>query len=334
MIIDTLTHKDGSFRFSGFPQADSLAFTIQAKNKNDKSFNIGVEIDEFKSPAFKTDNQRFMPWYVNSDPSVVKYITAALDQRREQLNLPPGTNMLDIVSITRKKIVKGSFNLNGEGGADIILDEADIKKESSMTLYELLKKRFPALEKKMLRDGIFRYVLGKQTIILVLDSETEPFERLGLAGTDYYINYFDAEDIRGIEIMSSNKFEMAYDKMIAYKKLWAKWDEAPMYIHITTRSGKGSFTRKAKQGTELYKPMPFAGVKQFYSPKYSISDKANGKDQRSTIHWEPNIMTDNEGKATISFYSADNPGTYSIILEGSDMNGNIGNKKDKIVIKP
>ena len=333
MIIDTLTHKDGSFRFSGFPQTDSLAFIIQAKNKNDKSFNIGVEIDEFKSPAFNTGIQRFMPWYVNSDPSIVKYITTTLDQHREQLNLPPGTNMLDIVSITRKKIIKGSYNLNGEGGADIILDEADIKKEGSMSLYELLKKRFPSIEKKMIREGIFRYVLSKLTIYLVLDSEVPPYlGPLNLEGTDFYMNYFNAEDIRGIEIMSSNKFEMAYNKDIVSTKMWAKWDEAPMYIHITTRSGKGSFTRKI-QGVDLYKPMPFASTKQFYSPRYSITDKADGKDQRSTIHWEPNIMTDNEGKAVISFYSADNPGTYSIMMEGSDMNGSIGRQTGTITIK-
>jgi hypothetical protein len=39
------------------------------------------------------------------------------------------------------------------------------------------------------------------------------------------------------------------------------------------------------------------------------------------------VLTDKNGKARISFYTADKPGTYTLILEGSDMNGNIGSSR-------
>jgi hypothetical protein len=56
-----------------------------------------------------------------------------------------------------------------------------------------------------------------------------------------------------------------------------------------------------------------------------LQDKSNPlPDIRSTVHWEPNVITDAEGKATISFYSSDKPTTYSIVIEGSDMNGKAG----------
>ena len=85
----------------------------------------------------------------------------------------------------------------------------------------------------------------------------------------------------------------------------------------------------------LYKAMPFAGTKQFYSPKYSPRNSASKlTDLRSTIYWAPDVITDTNGKAIVSFYSADRPGTYTIITEGSDMYGNVGSKKDKIIIKP
>ena len=47
-------------------------------------------------------------------------------------------------------------------------------------------------------------------------------------------------------------------------------------------------------------------------------------DTRSTIHWEPNVVTDVNGKAVVSFYSSDRAGTYTVRVEGSDMSGNIG----------
>ena len=54
---------------------------------------------------------------------------------------------------------------------------------------------------------------------------------------------------------------------------------------------------------------------------------------RSTVHWEPNVITDKEGKASILFYTADNPGSYTVILEGSDMQGNLGVTSGGIIVK-
>jgi hypothetical protein len=55
-------------------------------------------------------------------------------------------------------------------------------------------------------------------------------------------------------------------------------------------------------------------------------------DTRSTIDWEPNVITGPNGKATLSFYAADKPATYTVVIEGSDGNGNIGYKLEKITI--
>jgi len=79
--------------------------------------------------------------------------------------------------------------------------------------------------------------------------------------------------------------------------------------------------------------MLFTGSKQFYSPKYAVKSANSSTDLRSTIHWAPNVVTDKEGKAFVSFYSADRVGSYSIIMEGSDMNGNIGRQAGSVTIK-
>jgi hypothetical protein len=134
-----------------------------------------------------------------------------------------------------------------------------------------------------------------------------------------------ADDIRGIEIMSSIKYLRPY---FPKNPLF----DPPILIEITTWGGNGIFF-KNEPGTYVYKPMPFTSSKQFYSPKYSIKKPAGLTDLRSTIYWEPDLITDASGKASVSFYSSDRSGTYSVIVEGSDLNGGIGRETGKIVIK-
>ena len=95
------------------------------------------------------------------------------------------------------------------------------------------------------------------------------------------------------------------------------------YIEITTRNGIGPY-RQVSPGTYSFKSLPFIIAKDFYRPRY-VDKTPNGiKDYRSTIHWDPFVVTGKDGKAVVSFYASDRPNNYTIIMEGSDMNGNIG----------
>ncbi|NRF38192.1 hypothetical protein [Pedobacter foliorum] len=71
----------------------------------------------------------------------------------------------------------------------------------------------------------------------------------------------------------------------------------------------------------------------FYSPKYKIESNSGLPDSRSTIYWEPNIITNGKGEASVYFYSSDLPGSYTISVEGSDLQGEIGSLKSTIKIE-
>jgi hypothetical protein len=106
------------------------------------------------------------------------------------------------------------------------------------------------------------------------------------------------------------------------------------WLEITTRSGAGPYQRHTP-GTWLYKPQPFYFGKLFYRPRYPVGggDKGAGlSDLRSTIHWASDIITDSTGHATISFFAADRPGSYRIVVEGSDMNGQMGTGEGKVEV--
>jgi uncharacterized protein YfaS (alpha-2-macroglobulin family) len=43
-----------------------------------------------------------------------------------------------------------------------------------------------------------------------------------------------------------------------------------------------------------------------------------------TIYWNPNIITDTNGKASFEYFNADGKGTYRVVVEGIDGDGNLG----------
>jgi hypothetical protein len=324
LLKDTYTKADGSFEFSGFSGVDTLALIIQARNKNNKSFNVGVNVNEFKPPVFKSDGQRFMPWYVNSDTSLLRYIHTAIVKRQEVFGLPAGTNILEEVTINKKKSIKGSKNFNGAGNADDVVDQREMESFKTLNLFELMVRRFKYVYYSPARGYSYSY----RPIWLSIDGifPVTPFPGM--------MNSLTAENIKGIEMMSSLPYMTEYMRTVRRGPNYdATRDRTvyPVIFEVTTRGGR--YASIKAPGLAFFRVMPFVGQEQFYQPKYAVKTNSTTKDLRPTIHWEPDIVTDKDGKAQLSFYSADTPGTYSIIMEGSDMNGNIGRQTGSITIK-
>jgi len=100
----------------------------------------------------------------------------------------------------------------------------------------------------------------------------------------------------------------------------------PGVIVITTRQQSDDITAVSSSiGSLRFRAHGFYKAREFYSPKYDVSSAAaNAPDQRSTLYWNPNIVTDSNGSATFQFYNADGRGSKRVIVEGVDANGNVG----------
>jgi hypothetical protein len=330
LVLDTLTNSQGTFVFNNIYPVDTAVYLIQARNKNGQSFNVGVEMNEFKPPVLSATNRRIIPWYVNTDTTQFITIKNNLTYKLE-LDKQQGRNLLHEVAIKDKKVVKDSKNLNGVGEADISLNQEDMEKERKATLGEMLQK-YSKGGFHTDRNNV-RYLWYTQLLHIVIDGiNLDDFKPEPISPKDYYdtyLNYLTAEDIKGIEIMKSPQYAAVYkqaflDPMV---DLFAQ-----AFIEVTTYSGHGAFY-KSTAGTYLFKPLSFAPRKEFYSPKYTIKNNSALPDTRLTIFWAPNIITDNEGTAKLSFYTADKPGTYTVVVEGTDMSGNIESTQTKIIVK-
>lgn len=74
-----------------------------------------------------------------------------------------------------------------------------------------------------------------------------------------------------------------------------------------------------------FSPKGFSKQREFYAPKYvNAAATYNFNDLRSTIYWNPKVLTNATGGLSLEYYNADGKGTYKVVMEGIDKNGNVG----------
>jgi uncharacterized protein YfaS (alpha-2-macroglobulin family) len=73
-----------------------------------------------------------------------------------------------------------------------------------------------------------------------------------------------------------------------------------------------------------YTPGGYNVTRLFYSPRYTSTTATGSGDFRSTVYWNPAVITDKNGSASFDFFNADGTGTYKAIIQGIDKDGNIG----------
>ncbi|WP_084237551.1 hypothetical protein [Pedobacter africanus] len=344
MFMDTIAGPDGRFVFKNIPMSDTAVYKIQARNKKGKNFFVNLEVDEWVAPVFELMPKLEQMDSLLKDANFVQKVQKALSFK-QKFGKATG-HMLDEVNIEAKKIVKGSYNLNGPGGADQTLTERDMLKEGKKSLYSLLMERVPGLGTgsylfppsrqrkfglkikgqlvKIIIDGIdvdqsYEYWQSMSSDDDTLEGMQERFLHLKTN-----LEHFTAEDVKGIEVMYNSLYNIKYNNKFL-SQAETRFSRGGgltgvggvsgidyAYIEVTTRSGKGPFM-KPTPGTYLYKPLPFSLPLKFQSSGYG-----------ATVHWEPNIVTNEKGEALVSFRAGTQPATYSIVMEGSDMNGQLG----------
>ena len=111
------------------------------------------------------------------------------------------------------------------------------------------------------------------------------------------------------------------------------------------RGSNGVIVVHTKRG-EINSPLPSYNIKQisplgyqtpveFYSPRYDSRESIENSrpDLRTTIYWKPNAITNDKGNIKLDFYTADDPATYSVIIEGVSNDGRLVHYRGNAVIK-
>ncbi|WP_443945081.1 TonB-dependent receptor plug domain-containing protein [Pedobacter sp. AW1-32] len=311
-ILDTVTNAEGRFVFDNLNFGDSTKFVVQARTKADRKF-VDINVDMVPGQVV-TRNKNSADIEVNVNNALMKYIKESDNYFNEmtRLGLLERSIKLEEVTITEKKNpAKNSANLNGAGRADYILTADQLS--TCITLSQCLQGRLPG-------------VIFRGNIPYLMRSQNQPMS-IVLDGMQVEADFLDniiPNDVETIELL----------KNIGSTAIYGSRGGGGVLVITTKRgdSGYNSSTRYAP-GIVTLNPKGYSVSREFYSPKYENATSNSRPDLRSTIYWNPQVVSDKNGLAKFEFYNASEPATYRVVIEGIDAMGHIGRKVFTYTVK-
>lgn len=334
-FADTLTNGVGIFTFRRFRfyETDSISMLIKALNKREKASNVGIDLHEPVYPPVTGTIRLQGIGRLLTDTAAQNHVA-----RQAQLvaALKKDGVILQEVIVNSRLRIQGSKNLNKDGGADQVIGEEALNKTPKESLLNVLKTQVPGFHmgSPPRNNGVY-YMIRSNLVRVIIDGVDLHFFYQPFSGQrneyiqflDTYLNYFAAEDIRAIEIMNTPRYNGAY--RTEYLSIEEQLNSGPAsvdvsFIEITTQTGNGPFLKKTP-GMYLLKPLyPVLG-RQFYSPRYtSPAQETVFPDLRQTVYWNPEVVTDANGEALVSFYTSESSSGYLVVVQGTDLAGGLG----------
>jgi hypothetical protein len=304
-IYYTVSKADGSFSINDINQSDSLNLDFVAYNKIGKPIDVVVSLDKIKSQ--KSENRRLVKTRKIKDNSQAEqdYIEASKLKREAALRF----GYLDATELD-EVLLKGKSNQKetlitsrpSEYGikpdAVVYFEEGMNNFRLSDVLGRLSGVRAYTVNNPLTSQPELKVVFrGEETPLIVLDGIPMEIESLNQLGGSI------AQNLERAEIQKNG----------------AAYGSRGMFgvILLYSRKGRGkTITNNTKQFAK-HTIMGYATAKEFYAPKYDVKlEKHKKPDYRETLYWNPNIRTDENGKATITFYNSDISETIQVDIQG------------------
>jgi hypothetical protein len=301
---DTVTDGQGRFEFKNLVFKDSIKFVIQARTEKDRK-NVKIDLDDYKGQLV-TGNKNAPDMQVSVSSGLSAYLQSSRSLYSEQIKYGLGNHSIalkEVVITAEKHVVKYSDNLNGPGNADQVLT-GDQVPQGCITVEMCLEGRLVGV---IFQNGVPYSTRGGAMKVMV--------DGISLSGSD--LNSVNMEEVQTVEVLRSSFYVSIYGSEAGPGGL----------IILTMKRGDdaNSYLTRPAPGILVYAPIGYAKIRRFYSPQYD-DPKTNIEvaNQRSTIYWDPNIITGKDGNASFEYFNAGSKGTYRVIVEGIDGDGNIG----------
>lgn len=316
-LLDTLTNANGEFNFDNLYFNDSTKFIIQARNEKDKK-NVEIRLDRIP-PQLVTKNKNEAMLEVNVNQSILPYLKNSRNQYDElrKYGLISRNIMLEEVKIVEKKQeVKNSTNLNGAGRADAIITAAQL--ENCFDIVNCLQGRVAGI---IVMNGMvfsmrsMNSLMGPVPMQVVIDGAyVEPT----------FLSAINPRDVETIEVLKSSSMTGIYGMR----------GTGGVLVVNTKRGEINRDYRSFAPGIVSFNPQGFFKGREFYAPNYADpSINPAIPDLRTTIYWNPNVVSDSNGNASVEFYNADGTGNYKVVVEGINVQGNIGRQIYRYSVK-
>jgi hypothetical protein len=315
---DTVTDADGRFKFGNLLITNGVDFTIQGTTaKNGK--HLKTLVDQIKKPNIIANANI---GDVNADMlSLVKALVdnnLKQDMELEKYGIPSQRQLREVKIRAAKK--RGFDAGITENQADEVY-RPDAR-EPCATLKECLEEMFKSRVRFDQKPGdcggmiwVPRIAGNKDECIVMIDKEVilDPcdYQSFILDSTANINKIYMVHESAALEVMALGSGNLS--------KIGGK--PRPVISIFTKNSG---WRMDYDPSIVYYTPKGYDYTKEFYSPKYdNARNQPQAADLRSTVYWNPRVLTRSVGQAKISYFNSDQTGTYRVTIEGINADGQL-----------
>lgn len=301
-ILQDTTDKSGKFSFDVTDFNTGVTFSMQVKGDVNSKDNYKVIMDSawhnnFKTPAFLKQTfsadqlqslKKTESFYMNSVSSGQDWLPPVIVKGKAR---PTGTNVFPETIITKEMLHNGSVN----NVADAVLRYSKLHVIGGFLMAGGPNNFKPSLsdEPQIVMDGVVAGSDNSGASVL------EFLKTISTSGVDH-IRILTGPSAAGYGLIKGTGVIEIYS---ASNSTYPNFLSANL-IDIS--------------------PKGFDAAPEFEMPDYADKKLKNAKidDARTSVYWNGNIITDANGKASVSFYTADLPATYIVTVSGVTANGN------------
>lgn len=342
------TDIDGRFGFE-MKDFNGEGKLILRSKINDRQKETNIMLDRNFSPGLKPygfNELNFTDYFKinqNSDNKTFSTIPNELleDSVLRKLSMSEKIHVLEELVVTEKrKPVKVSVKYNVSGEMDKIKDTGDWEPASVEGFLEKLNQYFSY--KTDSNGSAFTYkgkhvyfvrddspdlvaadiaeLMNKSTADMVATENTTSTTESNTSTNSTSENQAFVQMPRFDEIESINIIE-DYGSILRLFNGDPKYDPTTICVAVMHLKKKYQEEPAGIRNTTF---MGYSYPKEFYSPYYGQGIVPDPKDYRRTIYWNPDVKTDNQGQATVSFYNNSTCHSMNVSAETVTENGIIG----------
>lgn len=317
LLVDT--DDQGRFTLNGLQFYDSVDFTFQAKDKRGKPYGHVDLIIKDAPPitalkAYKNLNKQdalspqrvFTQFEVDKDATLLEEVTI----KGSKIEEPP-------TELQHKIFGKPDYTVNGEtlvNSGTTNLAVALQGKVPGMTIISAVGDKGPTY--KISIRGSISSSINTSTDPLVLIDGIPVGGRAPVFENNKMVDAGDTfgDRIAMLDVSMIERIEVT-------TRVNSLYGEAGRHgvIAIFTKAGASNRLSHLQdvKTVDVYKVSGYSSSRTFKAPDYESPTTDKEKpDYRSTIYWNPKLVTDDSGTCHVSFFAADLPGRYRIIVEG------------------
>jgi len=341
-MLDTVADSQGQFAFKNLAFNDSVKVVIQGSTAKGKK-DVRISLDS-PAPQSVGENRNAPDIQVNTTESLLPFLQNSKAEHDVEVKYHFNKNAIQLKEVeikekqqAKKSPIDYSANLNGPGHADQVITAEDLGPQTCPKLSDCLsglivdaiikngqvlsyrtavpagaRKQATSRSKSVQPQPVQPSSGGVQLSPMLVIIDGAPFDP---TVDPKALDDLNSNDIASIEVLQPG----------FYTALYGARGGNGVLIVTTKRGSSGNRILADEPGIITYLPKGYYDARVFYSPRYD-NPKINIliPDLRSTIYWNPNINTGNDGKASFEYFNADAKGTYRVVVEGIDVYGNLG----------